>query len=271
MHTILQAGLFNMQGFYQWAATKCFFFLKSVELAVVSLWRVLEERRKEQAVGLKVRRIYLVFLCWVSQTADRLFQLMAQPRFPCLWNTCVKTTPWALGPRCLQWFNRGFNAAIVLKKYYNPALSSHTHSAWLQIRSCIHTELTFWNLSDWCEKGWKGCFVEASFARLLIWNINNWSSFFLLGWLARNEYVCQLRFPSALQDDPARWRTSRKTEEWKGEEKEFITVNANETVPAYNSVSLSELIREKASFCACALFWAECVRKWSYIMVEHKP
>ncbi len=54
MHTTVWADLFNMQGFYQSAATKCFlsvFFSKSVELAVVSLWRVLEERRKEQAVS----------------------------------------------------------------------------------------------------------------------------------------------------------------------------------------------------------------------------
>lgn len=158
----------------------CFFSPKSIQLAIVSFWRVLEQKRKEEVVSLSVRGIDRVFLCWVSPTADRWW---LNP-FPMTLEHLCQSDPVSSG--CEGARNPSATSDLKGDCYTPPkirtVLSSLTHSAWLQIHSCIkrlpHLTVTLWNLSDWCEKGWKGCFVEAGFARLLIWNINNWSSFF---------------------------------------------------------------------------------------------
>lgn len=70
----------------------------------------------------------------------------------------------------------------------------------------------------------------------------------------KDDDVCQLRLPFALYTrgsartenelcKPTAERENESLREW---EKEFITVNANEMFPAYNSLSLSVLIKEEA-------------------------
>lgn len=66
--------------------------------------------------------------------------------------------------------------------------------------------------------------------------------------------MCQLRLPFALyprgsaraENELCKRTAQRENESFREGEKEFITVNVNEMFPAYNSLSLSALIKEEA-------------------------
>lgn len=181
-----------------------------------------------------------------------------------LWNTCDNTsrhTPAVPAPAHVLFFF--FLPPVIVVKPMAFTISQSSSSIYprpffLITAIQLHETLPkfdehLWNTSDWCKRLEKTSLCKAVRKALHLKSKKVWSFIQWKAWW-KDDDVRQLGLPFALypkgsartENELCKRMAERENESLREQEKEFITVNANEMFPAYNSLSLSALIKEEA-------------------------
>lgn len=215
-----------------------------------------EKGESKHSVSKLKESVAVLLLLWFFSGHEHLVCADRTRLFPCICWTPVTTqaiTFWLCLCRLVSFF------PVIVTKPLAFTISQPSFStswgpfAWLQPYSCTKPCPNLMSVFETRlidAKDLKRLLYVRLCTRPFIWNLK---SFILWKAWWKDDDACQLRLPFALYprgsartENKLRKRTAER--KWKLErerEKEFITVNANEMFPAYNSLSLSALIKEE--------------------------